>query len=73
MKKAFIINGVLYVIDRNGHIRIINKETELGVYLEYYWKLWYAHMSKYVDSLVDNSKIPDGVQYEISDKKLTLI
>lgn len=73
MEKAFIINGVLYVIDRNGHIRIINKETELGVYLEYYWKLWFAHVGLYADSKVESSTIPDGVQYEINDKKLTLV
>lgn len=69
--KAFIINGVLYVI-QNGHVRILNLEKETGLYLDTYYKLWYAH----VDSVLrtaEGTEIPEGKIYELSDKKLTLV
>ncbi len=72
MEKAFLSNGDLYVVSKSGHIRQIIKEDGLGVYLQYYLKLWYAHMNSILGN-GNKSEIPDGVQYDISDKKWTLV
>jgi hypothetical protein len=69
--QAFIINGVLHVI-QSGHVRTLSLERETGLYLDTYWKLWFAHM----DSIIrtpNGADIIEGKIYELSDKKLTLV